>query len=100
MATWPTTARPLPWHRPAALHDIFNYTASDGHGGTSSAALDVTLNRGPDANADVAGVSKGGRVSGNVLANDFDSDGDAIRISGIERQHVPSANNCMAIMGG
>ena len=65
------------------LHDIFNYTASDGHGGTSSAALDITLNRGPDANADVAGVSKGGRVSGNVLANDFDSDGDAIALAGL-----------------
>src|SRR5262249_51868070 len=36
------------------LHDSFNYTVSDGHGGTDSAALDLTLNRGPDAVADTA----------------------------------------------
>jgi VCBS repeat-containing protein len=65
------------------LHDIFSYTVSDGHGGTASAALDITLNRGPVANADVAGVSRGGLVSGNVLANDFDTDGDAIALAAL-----------------
>jgi VCBS repeat-containing protein len=65
------------------LHDIFSYMVSDGHGGTASAALDITLNRGPVANADVAGVIRGGLVSGNVLANDFDSDGDAIALAAL-----------------
>jgi VCBS repeat-containing protein len=65
------------------LHDIFSYTVSDGQGGTASAALDITLNRGPVANADVAGVSRGGLVSGNVLANDFDTDGDAIALAAL-----------------
>jgi VCBS repeat-containing protein len=65
------------------LHDIFSYTVSDGHGGTASAALDITLNRGPVANADVAGVSRGGLVSGNVLANDSDTDGDAIALAAL-----------------
>ena len=65
------------------LHDIFSYTVSDGHGGTASAALDITLNRGPVANADVAGVSRRGLVSGNVLANDSDTDGDAIALAAL-----------------
>jgi VCBS repeat-containing protein len=65
------------------LHDIFSYTVSDGHGGTPCAALDIKLNRGPVANADVAGVSSGGLVSGNVLANDFDTDGDAIALAAL-----------------
>jgi VCBS repeat-containing protein len=65
------------------LHDIFSYMVSDGHGGTASAALDITLNRGPVANADVAGVSRGGLVSGNVLADDFDTDGDAIALAAL-----------------
>jgi VCBS repeat-containing protein len=65
------------------LHDIFSYAVSDGHGGTASAALDITLNRGPVANADVAGVSRGGLVTGNVLANDFDTDGDAIALAAL-----------------
>jgi serralysin len=66
------------------LHDIFNYTASDGHGGTASAALDITLNRAPIAvNDSVAITSKGGTLHGNVLTNDFDPDGDAIGLTGV-----------------
>ena len=60
------------------LHDIFSYTVSDGHGGTASAALDITLNRGPVAAADTATATTGigGTASGNLLANDSDADGD------------------------
>ena len=62
------------------LHDIFNYTVSDGHGGTDSAALDITLNRAPVAAADtaVATTGIGGTASGNLLANDSDADGDGL----------------------
>jgi VCBS repeat-containing protein len=67
------------------LHDIFSYTVSDGHGGTASAALDITLNRGPvaavndsyttneDTTLTVAGAS--------LLANDSDLDGDPLTVS-------------------
>jgi len=65
------------------LHDIFSYTVSDGHGGTASAALDITLNRAPVAANDSTAVTKGGIVGGNVLTNDFDADGDAIGLSGV-----------------
>ncbi|MGH6708901.1 MAG: Ig-like domain-containing protein, partial [Bradyrhizobium sp.] len=65
------------------LHDIFGYTVSDGHGGTASAALDITLNRAAIAVDDSAAVTRGGIVRGNVLANDFDPDGDVIGLSGV-----------------
>jgi Ca2+-binding RTX toxin-like protein len=65
------------------LHDIFNYSVSDGHGGTASAALDITLDRAPIAVNDSTAVTKGGTVRGNVLTNDFDPDGDAFGLSGV-----------------
>jgi len=65
------------------LHDIFSYTVSDGHGGTASAALNITLDRAPIAADDSTAVTKGGTVQGNVLTNDFDPDGDAIGLSGV-----------------
>ncbi|MCC8939132.1 cadherin-like domain-containing protein [Bradyrhizobium sp. Arg68] len=65
------------------LHDSFNYTTSDGNGGTDNAALDITINRAPVANAEIAGVGKGGLISGNVLANDSDPDGDAVAVAAL-----------------
>ncbi|MCA6122729.1 VCBS domain-containing protein [Bradyrhizobium sp. WSM 1704] len=64
------------------LHDSFNYTVSDGNS-TDTAALDITINRAPVANAEIAGVSRAGLVSGNVLANDSDPDGDAIAVAAL-----------------
>src|SRR6266480_3853276 len=65
-------------------HDVIQYQVSDGHGGLGVANLDITLNRGPVAANDIAGVAaKGGSVSSNVLSNDADSDGDAILVTGI-----------------
>jgi VCBS repeat-containing protein len=65
------------------LHDIFSYTVSDGHGGTASAALDITLNRTPIAANDSTAVTKGGTFHGNLLTNDSDPDGDAIGLTGV-----------------
>ncbi|WP_245283539.1 Ig-like domain-containing protein [Bradyrhizobium sp. URHD0069] len=65
------------------LHDIFSYTVSDGHGGTASAALDITLNRPPIAANDSTAVTKGGTFHGNLLTNDSDPDGDAIGLTGV-----------------
>ncbi len=84
-ATPVTTARPLPAAPTGShLHDVFSYTASDGHGGTASAALDITLNRGPNAMADTATATTGigGTASGNVLANDSDADGGGLADGG------------------
>src|SRR5262245_40259654 len=65
------------------LHDVFTYIEADGHGGTASAHLDITLNRGPVASNDIAGVKLGATATGNVLGNDADPDGDALAVIGI-----------------
>ena len=69
------------------LTDAFTYQISDGHGGTSSAALTVTIrgttdtpaNTPPTAFADAVSIKEDtapNPVVGNVLANDQDADGD------------------------
>jgi len=65
------------------LLDAFTYVVVDGQSGTASAELDITLNRGPLATNDAAGVGIGGTVTGNVLTNDSDPDGDTIQVTGI-----------------
>ncbi|MXN67497.1 tandem-95 repeat protein [Stappia sp. GBMRC 2046] len=64
--------------------DVFSYEVSDGNGGTDTAALTVTVtgtNDGPVAVADVASATEdAGAVTGNVLANDTDGDGDALSV--------------------
>jgi VCBS repeat-containing protein len=65
------------------LHDIFSYTDSDGFGGTATASLDITLDRPPVATNDLAGVQLGATITGNVLTNDHDPDGDSIQVTGV-----------------
>jgi VCBS repeat-containing protein len=65
------------------LHDVFTYGIRDGHGGVAAATLDITLNRGPGAVDDSTAVTKGGTISGNVLTNDTDSDGDALALTAV-----------------
>ncbi|MGH6931944.1 MAG: tandem-95 repeat protein, partial [Dongiaceae bacterium] len=56
--------------------DTITYTISDGNGGTDTAVVTVTVDEAPDAVADIAIVSIGEQVGGNVLTNDaFDGDG-------------------------
>jgi hypothetical protein len=67
--------------------DTFRYTISDGHGGTASADVSVTIgaapNRAPQAVADAASTTFGQPVTIRVLANDSDPDGDALAIVGV-----------------
>jgi VCBS repeat-containing protein len=62
--------------------DTFNYTISDGRGGTATALVQVvsSLNRAPKASNDTATTTKGTAVIVDVLANDSDPDGDAISV--------------------
>jgi len=72
-----------------SLTDTFTYTVSDGHGGTDSEVLTITINgtsdnQAPVARADTNTVTEGSAtnlVTGNVLANDSDVDGDALTVS-------------------
>ncbi len=66
--------------------DAFKYTASDGHGGTSSATVTVTLaavNDDPQAQPDSASTEEETAVTVSVLANDSDPDGDALSIESV-----------------
>ena len=73
------------------LTDAFTYQISDGHGGTSSAALTVTIHGTTDttpappiAIADAAAIKEDtapNPVIGNVLTNDQDTDGDTLTVT-------------------
>jgi len=63
--------------------EVVTYTESDGHGGTASSTLTITLDRLPVAVADVnAAVAGGSAATGNVLTNDSDPDGDTLNVTG------------------
>ena len=71
------------------LTDAFTYQISDGHGGTSSATLKVTIqgttdNTAPTAFADTVSVKEDtapNPVVGNVLTNDQDANGDPLTVT-------------------
>jgi len=68
------------------LTDSFAYTASDGHGGTTSTTLTFTLDRAPTVVADTGAsqaLESGSAVTGNVLTNDSDRDGDTLTVSAV-----------------
>jgi VCBS repeat-containing protein len=79
--------------------DIINYTVSDGHGGTDTATVMVTVNSvndQPVANGDTAVVNEDGLVRIAVLANDIDVDGDQLTVTGASAVNgvvVVNANN-------
>jgi VCBS repeat-containing protein len=63
--------------------DVFTYTASDGTA-ADSATLTVTvtgLNDAPVANDDTNATDENSPVSGNVLANDTDVDGETLHVA-------------------
>ena len=68
------------------LTQSFNYTISDGNGGTSTSTLTITItgtNDGPVANADTNTIAEDtvAPVTGNVLTNDTDVDGDTLVVT-------------------
>jgi hypothetical protein len=66
--------------------DSFTYTISDGHGGSATATVSVSVitgNAPPRAVTDRAVTGPATPVTINVLANDSDPDGDALSVVGI-----------------
>jgi VCBS repeat-containing protein len=64
----------------------FNYTISDGHGGTSTATVGLTVNavnHAPVAAEDSATTTKNTSVTIAVLSNDTDPDGETLSISSV-----------------
>jgi VCBS repeat-containing protein len=63
--------------------DSFTYTVSDGHGGTATATVSITVtpvDDPPVANADTATVIEDGTVDIAVLANDTDVENDSLSL--------------------
>ena len=62
--------------------DSFTYTALDGKGGSATATVTLNVtNTGPIARGDNYTTQFGNGLSGNVLANDTDADGDALSVT-------------------
>ncbi|MEM8749863.1 MAG: tandem-95 repeat protein, partial [Pseudomonadota bacterium] len=69
------------------------YTLSDGFGGTHTALLDIAVSPVPDAPETLADSFSGNEddasVTGNVIANDSDPDGDSLAVSEFSVTGVP-----------
>ena len=66
--------------------DRFDYTVTDGNGGTATAQVEVIVqpvNDAPMAMADLARTLEDTEVEIDVLANDTDIDGDALRVESV-----------------
>ncbi len=64
-------------------NDSFDYTINDGNGGTATATvtLDIaSINDNPDAVDDEFSGAEDTVITGNVLANDTDADGDTLTV--------------------
>ena len=71
--------------------DSFVYTVDDGQGGTDTAVVNIVVhkvNDSPEAASDSYSVGEDGKLTGNVINNDTDIDGDRINIDGFsEPEH-------------
>ncbi|HSS52695.1 MAG TPA: Ig-like domain-containing protein, partial [Thermoanaerobaculia bacterium] len=76
-------------YTPAANYngsDSFTYTISDGHGGTATGAVTITVtavNDAPVANADAASVAEDGTANISILGNDTEVDGDTLSVTAV-----------------
>ena len=71
--------------------ETFAYTISDGQGGTDTATVTLTINgvtdnQGPVAVNDSGTVTEDAALSGNVLTNDTDADGDSLTVTAVNGQ--------------
>jgi VCBS repeat-containing protein len=66
--------------------DTFTYTVSDGLGGVTTSTVSFTIDRAPTLTADApAGqaLESGSPITGNVLTNDTDHDGDSLTVTAV-----------------
>ena len=80
------------------LTDTFSYTASDGHGGTTTTNIVITLDRPPtvvnDGGSDVEGATLNVLAASGVIANDSDRDGDTLTVSAVGGSGANVGNSC------
>ncbi len=67
----------------SATADSFSYTIADGQGGTSSATVSVFIADQPPVANDVYAPHATAAVTVDVLANDWDPDGDAMTVTSV-----------------
>lgn len=81
--------------------DSFTYDVSDGNGGSDTATVTISVdpapNQGPDAVQDFNTTAYNTAVSGKVLCNDTDPDGDALAV---ELNTQPSYGTVTVTPGG
>jgi len=81
-------------------NDSFTYTIADGHGGTDTATVNVTVTNvqdAPDAVNDAATIIEDSGANGiDVRANDSDLDGDTLTVTAVTQ----GAHGTVAITGG
>ncbi|MBV1882025.1 MAG: tandem-95 repeat protein, partial [Pseudomonadales bacterium] len=78
--------------------DSFTYSITDGNGGSDTANVSISIlpvNDGPSASDDLVNTSEDIAVTVNVLANDFDLDGDTLTVSSVTQ----GANGSAIISG-
>ena len=79
--------------------DSFDYTISDGNGGTDTATVDITvdpINDGPVANDDAGTTDEDTPVTVSVLGNDTDVEGDTLTVTGV----TDPANGSVVVNAG
>jgi VCBS repeat-containing protein len=81
------------------LTDSFTYTASDGHGGTTTTNVVITLDRAPTVVVDAGAAVEGSSGTGNVLTNDSDRDGDTLVVSAVNGSGAGVGNSVAGTYG-
>ena len=79
--------------------DTFDYTITDGNGATDAATVTITVtgeNDVPSAANDGATTDENTPISGNLLGNDSDVDGDALSVIGFD---AASAQGSSVVVG-
>ncbi len=83
--------------------DTFTYTVTDGAGGTATATVTIDVvpsNTDPVAVNDAYDVAVDGNVTGNILANDSDADGDPLTVTGAGTRTTPGGGTISLMADG
>ncbi|RGE38557.1 tandem-95 repeat protein [Comamonas testosteroni] len=95
-----TFAPSADYHGPVPM---VSYTVSDGHGGTDTSTLTLSVkpvNDAPVANPDSQIIPSGSAATGNVLANDTDVDGDQLSVTGFSINGSSYTAGSTAVIAG
>ena len=78
----------------------FTYTVDDGHGGTSTASVNVAVDHPPVATGDTVTAGFNTPVTIPVLSNDTDPDGDPLTVTQVGGQPIAVGTPVTIVVGG